>query len=85
MPDMSSSSNISWFPLTPGLFDVDYDGVSVIVDDVLRAGNLTGYSEYKHASSSSLTAGYSFAGLNLSSGIDHFFRLAVSSEGRGFG
>ena len=27
-----------------------------------------------------LTAGYSFAGLNLTSGIDHFFRLAVGHK-----
>ena len=42
--NMSSSENISWFPITPALFEETYNGVAVIVDDILRAGNITGSS-----------------------------------------
>jgi hypothetical protein len=44
MPNFSNSTTISWFPITPALLAEDYNGVSVIVDDVLRAVNVTASS-----------------------------------------
>ena len=99
MANMSTSENITWFPLTPALFEENYRGVAVRVDDILRGGNITANSESRHLASSHisgrplvdllhrlptqrsrLTAAFSFASLNLSEGMDHFFRLAVSRK-----
>jgi len=46
MANMSTSENITWFPITPALFEEDYNGVAVIVDDILRGGNITENSEF---------------------------------------
>jgi len=52
MANMSTSENITWFPLTPALFEENYRGVAVIMDDILRGGNITANSESRPLASS---------------------------------
>lgn len=45
MANTSSAEAIAWFPLTPEFLESGYNGVSVIIDDILRVENVTNSSE----------------------------------------
>lgn len=63
----STSTTLSWATTPNDLFNIGITGVQVIVDDILRLSNYTG---------NNITLAQ--VGLGASTGIEHYFRLAVS-------
>lgn len=76
----NSSSAVSWADLNDTLLNLGFTGFSLIVDDIQRLFNVsdTSRSSQPHPIASLIEADVPLERFDLTEGVAHYFRLAVS-------